>query len=1366
MKMRFLNLAKELGRQLIEYIESWIRQENQWRFEQNGTSEKWCDTAISTTRREFRARAEAGAVIRFRAPRKIKPTGFGFDDELERSYPFEKGGSDIRIPLTHILDYEQFERRYENVSFKVRCGGDGGEELTLVLFEADPKPAILAFTVEPESVVVGHSATLRWETQNAETGGVVLEPDIGPVGESGDREVMPEKTTTYTLRLTADGMDDITEKVTATVRNPIIEPPKMPPKRKQVSPEPAPPVPPETDPKPAILYFKVEPESVVVGHSATLRWETQNADSVGVVLEPDIGPVGESGDREVMPEKTTTYTLRLTADGMDDGTRSVTATVRNPPISRPRLICRKRAGKWEIALNAGDDCQIEKVQQDGKSIDEMNGRYPLSSFTGALSVTINDGGQVEEENIPLFEGKPLIFKLQKGWMGNGRNLGRVTHGHFIIIAPRKWERTRTGHDPVEPASCTDERFDAHYIYREGEDNIGGFRECNIPVNEPYFKLIGERVFDDYEGGELFVGEVPELELSENIAWMRVGEEKLQGWKGENFKKDEATLCEILNTRQGRFYIRVYDSDIRLLDSGDFRYLRDLKEIQVNGAQYTENTLLVPSSTTGHSNTEVRFTGIRDTQTRIILPSDIDYAEVQEDAIFAEPNPDADRVICSLESAADSVDIALNLPRIWWRFEQNGTSEKWCDTAISTTRREFRARAEAGAVIRFRAPRKIKPTGFGFDDELERSYPFEKGGSDIRIPLTHILDYEQFERRYENVSFKVRCGGDGGEELTLVLFEADPKPAILAFTVEPESVVVGHSATLRWETQNAETGGVVLEPDIGPVGESGDREVMPEKTTTYTLRLTADGMDDITEKVTATVRNPIIEPPKMPPKRKQVSPEPAPPVPPEADPKPAILYFKVEPESVVVGHSATLRWETQNAETGGVVLEPDIGPVGESGDREVMPEKTTTYTLRLTADGMDDITEKVTATVRNPIIEPPKMPPKRKQVSPEPAPPVPPEADPKPAILYFKVEPESVVVGHSATLRWETQNADSVGVVLEPDIGPVGESGDREVMPEKTTTYTLRLTADGMDDITEKVTATVRNPIIEPPKMPPKRKQVSPEPAPPVPPEADPKPAILYFKVEPESVVVGHSATLRWETQNADSVGVVLEPDIGPVGESGDREVMPEKTTTYTLRLTADGMDDITEKVTATVRNPIIEPPKMPPKRKQVSPEPAPPVPPEADPKPAILYFKVEPESVVVGHSATLRWETQNAETGGVVLEPDIGPVGESGDREVMPEKTTTYTLRLTADGMDDITEKVTATVRNPIIEPPKMPPKRKQVSPEPAPPVPPETDPKPAILYFKVEPESVVVGHSATLRWETQNADSVGVVLEPDIGPR
>ena len=75
----------------------------------------------------------------------------------------------------------------------------------------------------------------------------------------------------------------------------------------------------------------------------------------------------------------------------------------------------------------------------------------------------------------------------------------------------------------------------------------------------------------------------------------------------------------MDDRQGRFFVRVYD-DARLLDSGEFRYLRNLKEIRVNGEPYTEHTILVPAST-GHPPTKVRFIGFDGATVRPILPLD-------------------------------------------------------------------------------------------------------------------------------------------------------------------------------------------------------------------------------------------------------------------------------------------------------------------------------------------------------------------------------------------------------------------------------------------------------------------------------------------------------------------------------------------------------------------------------------------------------------------------------------------------------------------------------------------------------------------------------------------------------------------------
>ena len=476
----------------------------------------------------------------------------------------------------------------------------------------------------------------------------------------------------------------------------------------------------------------------------------------------------------------------------------------------------------------------------------MNGECRLSSFSSPLTIVFENS---EQDEFVLFDDKPLIFKMRNDWTGDGRKVGGITNGHFVAIAPNEWERI--GRVPVEPDDCTDTRFTAHYFFRDGsesEEDIRWFRECKVASTTSSFELDGERVFDDSEDGELFVGAVPSLKSFSDVASVRVGEEAKNGWKGENFKPDERTLAEALDDRQGRFFVRVYD-DTRLLDSGEFRYLRNLKEIRVNGEPYTKHTILVPAST-GHPPTEVRFISFDDETVRPILT----HTEAQGSDFVVEPHPCRDEISCVLESNTDRVDVVLNLPRIWWRIEQDGSdSGEWRDTPHAMTRQEFREYTHANATMRLRLPRRVKSFHVGFDDELEREYRYGRRETDGSIPLADFVDYTQIDQRlYEDASFKVKCGGAA---FTLILISADPAPTIISFTHEPETVGAGEQATLRWKTRNAEADGVVIDPEIGAVKSSSSLQVALFKTRTYTLRLTAFGTDDVTKTVTVTVRPP-------------------------------------------------------------------------------------------------------------------------------------------------------------------------------------------------------------------------------------------------------------------------------------------------------------------------------------------------------------------------------------------------------------------------------------------------------------------------------------------------------------------------------
>lgn len=107
--------------------------------------------------------------------------------------------------------------------------------------------------------------------------------------------------------------------------------------KKKAPPPPPPPPPPKEAPapppaRPAISTFVAEPSTIQRGQSSTLRWVVSNATEVSI--SPGIGAVQSSGNRQVYPSSTTTYTLNAKGPG---GTNSATAsvTVSQPPPPPP-----------------------------------------------------------------------------------------------------------------------------------------------------------------------------------------------------------------------------------------------------------------------------------------------------------------------------------------------------------------------------------------------------------------------------------------------------------------------------------------------------------------------------------------------------------------------------------------------------------------------------------------------------------------------------------------------------------------------------------------------------------------------------------------------------------------------------------------------------------------------------------------------------------------------------------------------------------------------------------------------------------------------------------------------------------------------
>lgn len=529
--------------------------------------------------------------------------------------------------------------------------------------------------------------------------------------------------------------------------------------------------------------------------------------------------------------------------------------IRSPQVRRcpqPELLCHKNrlGGTWDIELSVDEEYTIKSVYLDDRKLEIEKNKCRIPSLSGQLFIEFSDG---RKQNISLHENNPLIFKFRANWVGDGRKVTAITNGCFIVIAPREWNRT--GHIPVAPEACGDADFVAHFFSRTSQSQqeyIGGFHEHDDLHVEAGIKLSGPHVFDDSDEGKLFVQRVPALITTGDIEWARVGEEAKSGWKGQNFKPAEQSLSEILNGREGRFFLRIYDSTGRLVDSIEFRFLKRLKEILINGEPYTQHTILLPELN-GHTQTEVRFVSTERSQPMELKVSDDTHSTVNVDTLMVGHTPEANSILCTLGSLPNEVCIQLNLPRIWWKIvSEDSTLCNWSDKPFKMTRHEFQDYAQNGSEIRL-MQKQLQSITAGFDDELSLTYRISQRDCPVAIPMRDFIDHILIDQRiYADVQFKVEIAGTA---LPLIVISADPLPKIKCFNASSSRIAQGKEVTLSWITINTNHVQVKIAPDIGHVDSEGSCVVRPITTTSYTLSLFVPESYNVDQAVTVHIDSP-------------------------------------------------------------------------------------------------------------------------------------------------------------------------------------------------------------------------------------------------------------------------------------------------------------------------------------------------------------------------------------------------------------------------------------------------------------------------------------------------------------------------------
>ena len=186
-------------------------------------------------------------------------------------------------------------------------------------------------------------------------------------------------------------------------------------------------------------------------------------------------------------------------------------------------------------------------------------------------------------------------------------------------------------------------------------------------------------------------------------------------------------------------------------------------------------------------------------------------------------------------------------------------------------------------------------------------------------------------------------------LMAVLFGACASPTA-KLTVSRNDISAGEAVTVKWETKNAKE--IMLNGK--KVDKIGGQSVTPADTTKFEI-VAKRGKKTARDAATVTVT--VVKAP---------------------EPKVSLTADK---SALDLGQTTTLRWSTENAK---ILTITGLGEVPGSGEREISPRASTTYTATALGDGGS-----ATASARVTVTEPP--PPAPPPVAPPPPPPAEPAA---------------------------------------------------------------------------------------------------------------------------------------------------------------------------------------------------------------------------------------------------------------------------------------------------------------------------------------------------------------------------------------
>jgi len=449
---------------------------------------------------------------------------------------------------------------------------------------------------------------------------------------------------------------------------------------------------------------------------------------------------------------------------------------------KPEIICWNEGWSWVIGVEVPEGVETQSVTQGGVLLEcnvANENRYPLKQADSTVEITWSGG----RESISILEPEKnyFLFKMRNNWKEPGRLVRYSTAGYYLVITPPDWERDIdiSGKASVNPESTQFECFKAHFFYQEKTEitAIGLItkdgKRVRVSSKTPRFKLVGNEICDAFEDkGPLFGEQPPRIQaLNALKGWndvgiIVVGEEGIgkNKWR-DSFTpnvdvQEQTNLNELINGRSGWYFLRIYDKNNDLIESVDFRFLKNLWNIQIEG-----NASCLPGQA-GHQNIIVKFLHDPDCKIELMDKDKQQLLDIRrqdgQTTVTVPPQPEFDKTNWMINDGGKEIEAAILIERVWWFLGKLGeVPNVWTDRPIPLSRKHFTAITDNTLWIRLPHPRFTRKIDGGFDSTRSRSYQVEVWKKEMAIPLRDFCDCEQIQNAKQECIFYLFIESEAG-----------------------------------------------------------------------------------------------------------------------------------------------------------------------------------------------------------------------------------------------------------------------------------------------------------------------------------------------------------------------------------------------------------------------------------------------------------------------------------------------------------------------------------------------------------------------------------------------------------------------------